>query len=257
MSSFAGESNSTNSQIIPVDTEHLGIRLFVPIVTVASLVGGYILGAAVLNLVLPNASGICLGIPMALIFTAVILQIVEKIVKPRWHSGRHIVLDDQLALVDTRRGKNKSLVFNWTKSTDVVAWYFEVHTKRKSRVPQGWYCTSLRLVQEDTTAIIYTFMSPEDAREMAGFSRHFTLLERQKSGGLSQANLNKTDKQQKRQASGRLSQASLNKTDFQLSAQQRRLRNYENERWEDGAEVASEDFLRIIATVFSHAIAED
>lgn len=236
MYSFAGESNSTNSQIIPVDTEHLGIRLFVPIVTVASLVGGYILGTAILHVILPNASGICLGIPMAFVFAALVLQIVEKLVKPRWHSGRHILLDEQLTLVDIRRGKNKQLVFNWANPLDFDAWYFEVQTKRKSRVPQGWYCISLRLAQNNQTAIIYTFMNPEEAREVAGFNNNFIMLERQKSSALSQANLKKSE--------------------IQLSAQQKRLRNYENERWEDGAEVSSEDFLRIVAVVFTHAYQE-
>ena len=234
MTLFADNSKNKPSHIIPVDTEHLGIRLFVPITTVASLVGGYLLGGAILQAIVPTASVMCLGIPMAIIVAAIALQFVDKVVKPRWTSGRHIVHDHQLTLVDNRRGKNKEIVFNWMQPLDYETWYFEIATKRKSRVPQGWYCTSLRLVQDNHVAIIYTFMSPDKARELTGFNDKFTLLQRQeKSGGLSQS--------------------SVKKSAMQLSAQQKRLRQYENERWEDGAEVASEDFAQIIADVVLNA----
>lgn len=233
MSLFAEDSNKMTPQIIPVDTEHIGIRLLVPFLTVAGLIGGFMLGSAILQEVAPSVSGLCLGIPMALVVTGVLLEFTDKLIKPRWSSGRHLVHDHQLTLVDNRKGKARETVFNWNEPLVSTMWYFEVPT-RKARVPQGWYCTSLRLAQNDTQVVIYTFMSPEQAREVTGFHQHFLLLSKQKSTGLSQSAIN-------------------SKSEIQQSARNKRLREYENERWHDGAEISAEAFALIVADVVMNA----
>jgi hypothetical protein len=222
---FSSSPASDHTHTIPVDVEHIGIRLMIPIFTIIGLVAGFLLGVLLIHAVDESIAGVCGGLPLALVLTAVLLSIGERVIKPRWHSGRHLELDQQsLTLVDKRHGRHERNRLAWSEPVHVDGWYFEVPTRR-GRVPKGWYCVSVHLSQNDQEVIVYTFMSPEDARQMKQWESGFTQLVSEKSSFLNT----------KRRAVHHARQA----------AQYKKLKGYEQERWSDGAEISPEDFQGI------------
>jgi hypothetical protein len=214
-------SDSSGVRHIPVDPEHIGIRLLFPFLAIVGLLVGYNLGALITTSLDKTLSTVCLGIPMAIVVMIALLQFGERIIKPLWGSGRHIELeDDELRLVDRRRRSKGTVSFRRMELTESHTWYFVVPTRR-NRVPKGWYCASLHLAQNGDSAIIYTFIDPESAHQIAGFEDYFHRL----------TSASKT--------------SASSSDDPRQIAHQRRLRQLEDERWLNGAEVDVASFEAI------------
>jgi hypothetical protein len=96
------------------------------------------------------------------------------------------------------------------------------------RIPKGWYCASLRLQQVDQTVILYTFLQPEIAQGMPRFNEWFVQLHRRED--------TPADKS----------------LDPRTAARKARLRQFEDERWHDGAELSVSDFLAVMSLVDQH-----
>jgi hypothetical protein len=206
---------------ITVDAEHFGIRLLLPLLFIGGLVGGYTLGSRIIHQFDPALEGACLGIPFAVILSLLLIQFGEHIIKPLWKSGRYLELSETtLRIVDQRRNRQDK-EFSLNQDLLVTGWYFAVPT-RKNRVPKGWYCTSWHLQQGDDEAVIYTFLNPQTADAFPDFKAHFVEL-----------------------TSTKKKDAVANLQDARLLALQKRLRELENKRWSDGAEINSDDFLAI------------
>lgn len=217
---------SNNPIHLSVDTEHIGIRTIMPILAFAGLAGGFILGQLIAPIIDAALSSLCLSVFFSLAGLVIALFFGERIIKPRWTSGRYINLDShQLNLVDNRKKPSQQTLIRWHDELTTQAWYFVVPTRR-SRVPKNWYCTSVRLVQDETEMILYSFVSPDTAKALPYFAEHFVRL------------YSKKEREEK------LGQ------NVQWSAEQERLRRYEGQRWHDGAELAPEDFLGILALLY-------
>jgi hypothetical protein len=211
--------------IIPVDQEHAGIRLLIPILAVAGIIAGFILGVGLINAIDESISGVCGGIPMAAIMAAIFLSVTENFIKPRWPSGRHLELSqDALTVIDKRRGRQLRQTFHWSQPLHVSGWYFEVPSRR-GRVPKGWYCVSVHLLQEEKEAIVYTFMDANEARQIKRWDAGFTQLISEKR---SAPNTHHRPAQGARQ-----------------TALYKKLKAYEQERWLDGAEISPTAFQEI------------
>ncbi|NDJ84734.1 MAG: hypothetical protein GYB66_02505 [Chloroflexi bacterium] len=211
-----------------VDPEHIGIRTMMPILAAIGLIGGYVLGDVVTGLIDETVGSLCTSIALALIGLVALTQFGERVIKPRWSSGRRLFVDRAyLTMRDKRRKPATETTMPW-QAIKAQAWYFTVPT-RKSRVPKGWFCTAVRLVQDDDELILYAFLKPEIAQEMPGFERWFTRLR---------------DKKERE---------TLANTDTRAASQQERYRRLEGKRWNDGAELTGEDFVAVMELVDQHA----
>ena len=210
---------------IPIDTEHILIRVLLPLLTVGAVLGTHIGGLSVLGRLLPSRiDPVCVLLPLdGLVFVGGGL-LFERALKRLWPVRRRATLSEHaLTLTDRRKRPPQSTRIEWGRRVNVRAWRFTV--KRPGRIPRGWYCMALHLLQDENEAIFYTFMSRKEAEKLTGFERFVRLRSRQET---------------------------LSNPDLSAVAEQRRLLKLEDARWEDGAEVSREDFGAILAALRRH-----
>jgi len=131
---------------------------------------------------------------------------------------RSAALSDEARVIsDARRSPARVTRIEWDRTVNIKAWRFPV--RRRTRVPKGWYCMALHLLQDEEEAIFYTFMPPQEAENAIGY-RYFVRLRPRRE---TQSN-----------------------TDLSAVAEQRRLLKLEDQRWNDGAEIAREDFHAVL-----------
>lgn len=213
---------------MPVDPEHFKIRLLAPILTVVVTVAVHIIGMQLLDtLVGVDVSPLCimLLIDLAVFFGAGML--IERALKRVLPSRRTARLsDERLVLSDERRNPPDVLEIAWDRMVNVNTWYFVI--KRRSRVPKGWYCMAVHLLQDDTELIFYAFMAPKDAEALPSYNRFVRLRPRKEAEA---------------------------QTDLRQVATQRRLLKLEDARWMDGAEIHADDLRSLLATMETHVAA--
>lgn len=211
---------SGDQRVIKIDTEHFLIRLLVPVLTIGTVVVVYIGGLSLLRgLGDEGISPTCVVLPVAL---AVLLgggYVIERVLKRLMPSRRSAVMTaEALTVTDARRSPPDVRRIEWHNTVNVTAWRFRV--ARRSRVPKGWYCMALRLLQDETELYLYAFMSQGEAERAIGYNNFVRLRPRKET----QSN-----------------------TDLSAVAEQRRLLKLEDARWNDGAEVQREDFHALLA----------
>jgi len=212
--------------LIKVDTEHFWIRFLVPVIAIGSAVLVYIAGVSTLDRSQIGFNPACLMLPVSVLALFAAGFGGERVLKRLMPSRRYARLSDEaLVLVDGRKRETPQVVrLEWGKIVNVVAWRFTV--RRRTRVPKGWHCLAVQLLQDDLEMILYTFMSPEDAEKLPGYSNFVRLRPRRETES---------------------------NTDLRAVAEQRRLLKLEDARWHDGAEISADDFRAILAR-FEHAV---
>lgn len=214
--------STPGERVIPVDPEHFRIRLLVPLLTGVATVAAHLIMTQVLDALMgEDSSTLCL---VLLIDLAVLIgagMLIERTLKRFLPSRRNARLsDERLILSDERRDPPDVREIAWDRMVNVNAWYFEI--KRRTRVPKGWYCMAVHLLQDDTELIFYAFMSPKDAEALPSYNRFVRLRPRKESE---------------------------THTDLRQAATQRRLLKLEDARWIDGAEIASDDLRSLLAVI--------
>ncbi|MBN2469654.1 MAG: hypothetical protein JXN59_02925 [Anaerolineae bacterium] len=208
--------NAAAMRRLPVDVEHLGIRVVVPLLAIGGFfvtlwVVPIVLGVLGLqqtvlgSLVLPLAVGGAIGAAF----------LGDRLLKQRWSSGREILLDEHYLIL--RDQKQPEKVVSWGARVNMLTWRFVV--SRRGRIPKGYHCLALQLLQDDEQITIYTFCEPKKL-ELVNDSDAFTLLA----------------------ARSVVQDERLN---LRVAGQQRRLLQAEDERWQAGAELTFEDFLAL------------
>lgn len=212
---------------IPVDLEHIGIRITLPILAIASGVGGFVLGTIITPLIDESLGSLCLSMIFALGGLIFVPQLVEPILKRFWSSGRQIELDETGLIVKVRRKNKDTLHFFWGQPLNLTAYYWEVET-RKSRVKRGWFCVAVQATQSEQELIVYCFISPDSATDIVGFRDYFFhLLPKQ-------------------------AREEMTNIDPRAAATQERYRRLESHRWFDGAEVSEEHFMILLQKFQEH-----
>lgn len=213
---------SPHEHLIKVDTEHFSIRFLVPVLTVFLVVVLHLAGTlAISSQIESDASPTCIMLPVDVVLLFVIGYTIERILKRLLPSRRSATLSETaLVVTDARRKPASVKRIAWDQAVNVKAWRFPV--TRRTRVPKGWYCMAVHLLQDEEEVILYTFMSPPDAEKVIGY-RNFARLRPRKE---TQSN-----------------------TDLKAVAEQRRLLKLEDARWYDGAEIAREDFNALLAVL--------
>jgi hypothetical protein len=209
------------SRTIPVDVEHAGVRLALPLILLVS----FGLLFVILN-ALPGVSSTgCLMVLIAGGGALLIGVISDRILKQIWPSGRSLVIQpDGLRLVDRRKRQNKEINIQWTQRINLLAWRFTVK-RGSARIPKGWIVLGCQLTQDDEQVIFYT-LAPDQEAEDTRYANFNQLLLREV--------VNK----------GELPLREANK--------QRRLLRAEDERWRDGAELSHADFATLIDILMEH-----
>jgi hypothetical protein len=213
--------SSTDDRLIPIDTEHSS-QLLVPVLALVIAAVVHVIGLMLFRNVLKEiASPIC---AMLLIDAAVFIaawSVIDRFLRRIRPSPRYATLNSEaLVITDGRQHPAQVTRIAWDKAVNIKAWKFTIN--RRTRVPKGWYCLALYLLQDETDAILYTFMNPQLAEVAIGYGHFVRLQPRQNSAS---------------------------DADLDMLTEQRRLLKLENLRWQDGAEISPEDFNALLAVL--------
>ena len=215
----------TRMRHLPVDAEHLGVRIIVPVVSIAALVGVLVGGPALLE-ALGGGGLSLLTLPLAIAAAVGAAYASDRLLKRYWPSGRELLLGDRHLVLRERSGSER--VIDLEARLNLLAWRFTV--PRRGRVPKGYLCLSVQLLQDERQITAYTFYDPAKTAVIQDFFL-FTPL-----------------------ASRRMSQDE--RLSLRAAGEQRRLLQAEDERWRDGAELFTDDFLTLWAALAPHRSAD-
>ncbi len=201
---------------LPVDVEHLGVRVVVPLLAVAGLVLVLVLGPMVLAaLGLEDTVASSLLLPLAILAAVGAALIGDRVLKRYWPSGRELLVDNSWLVLRDR--KQPERVVRWDERVNLLAWRFTV--PRRGRVPKGYLCLAMQLLQDEQQITVYTFYDPKKFDQIEEGDAFTPLVSRR---ALQEDRLN-----------------------LRVAGQQRRLLQAEDERWQNGAELIPEDFVEL------------
>lgn len=214
--------SGTSERRIVIDAEHFSVRFWGPVLALALVVLAHIVGMALAKRALGSSvSPLCVVLPTDLAVFVGGGMVIERLLRRLLPSRRSATLSESaLVITDARRSPARITRIEWDRTVNIKAWRFPV--QRRTRIPKGWYCMALHLLQDEEEAILYTFMPPQEAEKTIGYKYFVRLRPRRET----QSN-----------------------TDLSAVAEQRRLLKLEDQRWRDGAEIAREDFhamLRVL-----------
>lgn len=213
----------SNERSFPLDVEHSGIRLALPLIAIASFIGLLWL----LSNVLRGEENSCLNILMASAGALGVMALADGVLKRVWKSGRTLSVNEHKITVRDARSKRASEVtFDLTQRVNVLAWRFTVKRGSPS-APRGSVLLAMQLLQNEESVALYTLISAKESDE-AKFAEFIPLMPR--------------------------SSVIQEKLPLRELAQQRRLLQAEEQRWHEGAEMRRQDFIVLLETLkASHA----
>ncbi|RMG75606.1 MAG: hypothetical protein D6711_06190 [Chloroflexi bacterium] len=195
-----------------IDPEPAGLRLAV----VAAFFIGFIGGFAVLSTVFSLGACSLIGIFGGLGVATVLTLVTENVLRRVWKSNRRLVVEnDRLAF---EFGGKPMRAIKPGGQVNVLAWRFA--TKRRTRVPKGWYMVAINFEQDDVYLPVFTLMSPEAFDALPFKDIFFELTGTRRD----------LEKEQ----------------DLRLAGQKRRILMAETARGIDGVEMLNEDFMRFV-----------
>ncbi|NLX10641.1 MAG: hypothetical protein GXY36_13370 [Chloroflexi bacterium] len=223
---FRGVQPDDGQRRITIDAEHFSIRFLVPVLTLGSVIVFHLVGMAVLDRVLDEGVNVaCIVLPLDVLVFLGLGYVYERVLKRVMPSKRYALLSDETLIVADGREKNppQQVTLTWDQTINPAAWRFVV--RRRTRVPKGWFCLALQLLQDEESIIFYTFMPQDEAEALPGYKQFVRLRPRKEVES---------------------------STDLRGVAEQRRYLKLEDERWNDGAEIAPDDFRAVLMQVARH-----
>lgn len=225
MSTYSATAPSEQGRTIKIDTEHFSVRFLVPIIMLGSAIIFHFVALRALEGAVDGVSPFCIVLPLDALVLFGAGYGAERVLKRLLPSQRGAKLTDQaLVVTDARKSPPSVTAFEWDQTVNAAAWRFPI--RQRTRVPKGWFCMAVQLVQDEKEFIFYTFKSPKAAEETDHYDRFVRLRPRKETES---------------------------STDLRAAAEQRRLLKLEDARWADGAEVSPEDFDAILGAVARHA----
>jgi hypothetical protein len=219
-------ASSEDTLRYPLDVEHLGIRIAVPLLAFVTLILGWWLIPVLLDL-LGLRSTLVGFLQLPLIIGAGVggAFLADRLLKGRWRSGRELRLDNRQLVMREKDGTEKTIL--WGERVNVLAWRFTV--ARRGRVPKGYVCLALQFIQDEEQITFYGFISPKRVDLLPNVDAFTPLAARA------------TLKDE------RLS--------MRIAGQQRRLLQAEDERWQRGGELTADAFSDLWARLQDRQIA--
>ena len=209
----------TSKRVYKVDAEHGRLRLVVVAVFVVTGFVSYF----IINAVAPGTGLNLIAILGSFAIAYGITAMLEQALKRRWPSGRSVEVDTSGVRLMQNGAARQTIAAGEPANT--LLWRFQ--TKRRSRVPKGWYLLACALEQGDASVSVYTLMSPDQFKQVEQNERFKALKA-------------KTDP---------TASATRGRDDLLLAGEQRRLLQAENQRWQTGAEMTVDDFNAYLASV--------
>lgn len=204
---------------LTVDAEHFGVRVLVPVLTLTIVLIVHLGGLMIVNQAINDVNPACVVLPVDVVVLLSVGYGIERILKRLMPSRRTAELNESsLIITDRRRRPARQIAIHWDQTVNVLAWRFEV--RRRTRVPKGWFCLAVQLVQDEQEIILYTFMAAPTAEKISGYKNFVRLRPRRETES---------------------------NTDLRAAAEQRRLLRLEDARWRDGAEIGPDDFSAVLA----------
>ena len=216
----------TDQRTYPIDVEHLGIRIVVPLLAFVALLLGWWAIPLVMEAV-GLQSTLLSFLQLPLIIGAAIggAYVADRLLKGRWLSGRELRLDDDCLIMREKDGSEKTIV--WGERVNALAWRFTV--ARRGRVPKGHICLALQLIQDEQEVTFYGFVSPKQVEILPNVEAFIPLSARRT-----------------------LKDERLN---LRIAGQQRRLLQAEDERWQHGGELTADAFSDLWARLQDRQLA--
>lgn len=198
-----------------IDPEPGAVRLGVVVIFIVGFVGGFLLISQIFGLEGCSILGIFGGLGIAV----VLMLIAENLLKKVWQSNRRLVLEDERMAFEFAGDERRAI--NPAQTINVTAWRFT--TKRRTRVPKGWYMIAINFEQDDIYLPVYTLMPPEDFDKLEFKDTFFELTGSRKD--------------------------LENEEDLRLAGKKRRILMAETARSIDGVEMRPEDFIMFIESL--------
>jgi len=228
----AAADSTGDERVFPIDVEHAGIRLALPIIMLIGFVLLFISLSPVVAVFAEGLLGTDAGDGVLTFFVALIGSLgfgvlADRLLKRVWPSGRTLAVStDGLRLLDRRATKPLEVHILFAQRINRLTWRFTV--KRSTpRAPSGWQMLACQLTQDDAQITLYTFMPPKKVASWPD-QRLFvsTLAER--------------------------SMIEAGRLPLREMAEQRRILAAENERWTDGAELTADAFVQVMSLLSAH-----
>jgi hypothetical protein len=225
MSGAAVDYDAASMTRLPVDAEHLGIRIAVPLFAIVAFIVVLWLGPILFSVF--NLADSVVGLvvlPLAIAAAIGGSFLADRVLKSVWPSGRELLVDEHYLVF--RQGRNSDIVLTWDDRVNALCWRFTI--SRRGRVPKGYFCLALQFIQDEDQITAYTFYNPQHIDELQKADAFTPLVPR------------------KSLEDDRLS--------MRVAAQQRRLLQAENDRWESGAELEPDDFVKLWQIIQEHHV---
>ncbi|MBN1316427.1 MAG: hypothetical protein JXA42_13210 [Anaerolineales bacterium] len=170
--------NSSEVTTLFADKEHNGIQFVVPVIMlltgiliyiiVDSLLLQPLLGgtewdsfSSFLRLILSIGLGVGIG------------GIAENLLKNRWPSGRMLHLDSSGITIQDKEKPVERI--EWAERLNVLRWSYILRGYprggRERRVPTGHYLLAGKLLQDESSLFVHSYMKPRQAESVPGFTR--------------------------------------------------------------------------------------
>ncbi len=210
--------------VYSVDRNHTPLRLtilisFFVFAFIVYLVTSLVVSSSGLNLV---------AILAAFVGGYLFSSLLERFLQNRWQSGRRVeITPEKVALV--KKSNVEIEVPTEGEVGTALFWTFVI--KRRSHVPKGWSLLAIALqpAHQDRYLTIYSLISPKDLKTFPNRDLFKEVIG------------NKEAQKQDQQESLR--------GDLRMAGEQRRLRQAENDRWINGAEMNLEDFTQYVEQI--------
>ncbi len=216
----------SQTRVIPVDVEHGAIRVLLPFLAIAGFVAGYFLTTWLISVLNVDTAAGCIAFVVGLLVAGLVTLGANRLLRRLLPSGRSLLLSPEaLELRDRRKSDSVPVRIDWNQRINVLMWRFSV-PRTTVRAQKGWYMLGVQVLQDEAVLSLYTFMSPKDTAALPHSDTFKPLLAR----------------------------AAIQKGDVSLRelAEQRRLLQAEDERWQHGAEIQPGDFAVLMATIAEH-----
>lgn len=258
----ARDSSDQLARTFPVDVEHTGIRIVLPVIMIVGGIALYLLASTQLLVAVPDLGAGAIGrqlltaleyqmpdlffepvnapflwyasgfiaLVVGLIGALLIGAIADRLLKRYWPSGRTLAWDGKALRLRNTRGIPSEVVVTLDRRVNIVTWHFVVQ-RSSPRAQRGWHMLAYQILQDDSQIILYTFMTPKAFAALPGADRFVEL---------------------KANPVVRPGRRNTNVQALRVSSEQKRLDTVEAARLEVGAELRPADFAVVLNAVPPH-----
>lgn len=177
------QSNSPNEIVLHADKEHGGIQLAVLLIMLAATIVTFLLIDSLLLIPLLDGQSWDDYRPFLRLVLSIVIGLAlggagENLLKRTWGSGRQICLSAG-GLTVKEKGRQAEQI-GWDKRMNVLRWHYPLRGYarggRERRVPSSHSLFACRLLQDDCSVVIYSYLPPRQEEMMPGRA-HFSQLD--------------------------------------------------------------------------------